>query len=297
MTPTNYNPATWDWSYLLGQTVTILLEIVGAAIIFVVGWLLASLVTKLFDKLLLRLGFDRLIERGGIKQALDGTGYSASRLLSKFIFFTLMIFVTAFALNVFGPNPISGIFSRFIAFFPNILVAIAIVVFAAAIGSFVRDLIRGAIGGLSYGRTISTVAYVGILLLGAFMALTQLNIATPIIVGLWYAMLALAVGVGIVAIGGGGIKPMEERWRRTLDRADDEIPRVMNQMQGHGQLMDQRNPQQGFVPGQGYAQPGYGQQPYPQQGINYPPQQPYPNQPGVVYPQNMPNPNDPNYRP
>jgi hypothetical protein len=142
------------------------------------------------------------------------------------------------------------------------LVAIAIVVIAAAIGSIVRDLVRGAIGGLSYGRAVSTAAYVGILTLGAFMALTQLNIAMPIIVGLWYAVLALVVGVGIVAIGGGGIKPMEERWRRTLERADRELPRVADQMQ------------QGS-----FAEPvrtGYSGQPM------------YPNQPGVVYPQNMP---------
>jgi hypothetical protein len=137
-----------------------------------------------------------------------------------------MIFVIAFALNVFGPNPISDIFSRFIAFFPNILVAIVILIGSAVVGSIVRDLIAGSIGGLSYGKTISIVAYVGILMLGGFMALTQLNIAPQVILGLWYAMLALVVGVGIVAIGGGGIKPMEQRWQRTLEKADHEIPRI-----------------------------------------------------------------------
>jgi hypothetical protein len=141
-------------------------------------------------------------------------------------------------------------------------------------------LINGAIGGLSYGKAVATASYVGILVLGAFMALTQLNIAMPIIVGLWYAVLALAVGVGIVAIGGGGIKPMEERWRRTLEKADRELPRVANQVQQNA--------------GQG-MQTGYNQPTYAQPGMNYPGQQPYPNQPGVVYP-NYPNPNDENYR-
>jgi hypothetical protein len=256
MTPTNYNPAAFNWSYLLGQAATIGLKIIGAILIFVIGYFVVSFLAKIIDKVLHRVGFDRMIERGGIKQAMQGSGYDASDLLSKILFYTMMIFVVAFALNTFGPNPISDIFSRFIAFFPNIIVAIVIIIAAAAIGSIVRDLVRGAIGGLSYGRTVATAAYVGILVLGAFMALTQLNIATAIIVGLWYAVLALTVGVGIVAIGGGGIKPMEERWRRTLDKADQELPRVASEMQ-QGQ--------------QTYAQPSR-----------------YSNQPGVVYPQNLP---------
>lgn len=231
MNTTNYNPTAWDWGYLLGQAATLGLKIIGAALILVIGYFVVTFIAKMLDKVLHGIGFDRMIERGGIKQAMEGTGYDASKLLSKTIFYTLMIFVIAFALNVFGPNPISDIFSRFIAFFPNILVAIAIVVIAAAVGSIVRDLVRGAIGGLSYGKAVSTAAYVGILMLGAFMALTQLNIAMPIIVGLWYAMLALVVGVGIVAIGGGGIKPMEERWRRTLEKADQEVPRIAEQVQ------------------------------------------------------------------
>jgi len=230
MTPTSYNPAAWDWGYLAGQAATFGLKLLGAIIIFAVGYFLAGLVSRLLDRLLLRIGFDGIMERGGIRQTMMESGYDPARLVSKGIFYTLMIFVIAFALSVFGPNPVSDMFSRFIAFFPNILVALVMVIAAFAIGSIVRDLIRAAIGGLSYGRTISTVAYVGILMLGAFMALTQLNIAPQIIVGLWYAMLALVVGVGVVAIGGGGIKPMEERWRRTLDKADQEVPRVVNQI-------------------------------------------------------------------
>ena len=274
MTPYNYNPMAWNWGYLLGQAATIAIEIVGAIVIFVIGYFVAKFLSAAIDKILHRVGFDRMIERGGIKKAMEGTGYDASRLVSQIIFYAMMLFVVSFALGLFKPNPISDMLTRFIAFFPNILVAIAILVIAAAVGSLVRDLVNGAIGGLSYGRTVATASYVGILVMGAFMALTQLNIAMPIIVGLWYAVLILAVGIGIVAIGGGGIKPMEERWRRALDKADKELPRVANQVQ-QGQGM----------------QTGYNQPTYAQPGMNN-----YPgNQPGVVYP-NYPNPNDENYR-
>ncbi len=272
MTPTDYNPMAWNWGAIAAQAATFGLKLLGAIIILIVGYFVARLVAKAIDKILLKIGFDKIIERGGIKQAMTNTGYDAARLVSQIIFYALMIFVIAFALNVFGPNPISDIFSRFIAFFPNILVAIVILIAAAAIGSIVRDIVRGAIGGLSYGRAIATVSYVGILMLGLFMALSQLAIAPAIINGLWYAMLAIFVGVSVVAIGGGGIKPMEERWRRALDKADEELPRAVDHVSGQTQS---------------YQSTGVGYQTASAPQMN-------PNQPGVVYP--IQNPNNPGYR-
>jgi hypothetical protein len=40
------------------------------------------------------------------------------------------------------------------------------------------------------------------------------------------------VGVGIVAIGGGGIQPMRDRWQRALIRVDQEAPRLKREAQG-----------------------------------------------------------------
>ena len=39
-------------------------------IILVVGWLIARLITKAISAVLTRIGFDRVVERGGIKKAL-----------------------------------------------------------------------------------------------------------------------------------------------------------------------------------------------------------------------------------
>jgi hypothetical protein len=226
METTNYNPMTWDWALIGAQAGTFGLRLLGCLAILLVGYLVAKFLSRIVDRLLAKIGLDRMMERGGIKQAMSKSGYDASALVGKIIFYSLMLFVVAAALSVFGPNPISLIFSEFIAFFPNILVAIFIVVVAASLGSGVRDIVSAALGGLSYGKTIATASYVGILVLGVFMALNQLHIAPEILNGLWYAMLAMVVGVTVVAVGGGGVRPMEQRWQRALERADMEIPRM-----------------------------------------------------------------------
>jgi hypothetical protein len=48
------------------------------------------------------------------------------------------------------------------------------------------------------------------------------------------------VGVGIVAIGGGGIAPMRERWQRALLRMDAEAPRLRQEAQGGTEVVREK---------------------------------------------------------
>jgi hypothetical protein len=84
-------------------------------------------------------------------------------------------------------------------------------------------------GGLSYGRMLATLASVSIIAIGIFAALSELQIATPIVNGLFYALLAIIAGSAIVAIGGSGIGPMRRVWERALSRVEEEGPRLRAQ--------------------------------------------------------------------
>jgi hypothetical protein len=41
----------------------------------------------------------------------------------------------------------------------------------------------------------------------------------------------MTLGSGIIAIGFGGVQPMQQRWQRALDRIDEEAPRARQEMQ------------------------------------------------------------------
>jgi hypothetical protein len=151
------------------------------------------------------------------------------------VFYVAFLFVLQLAFGLFGPNPISDLLAGIIAFLPNLFVAVVIVVITAAVATAAKSLIESVLGGLSYGRILSVVAAAAIWVIGIAAALNQVNIAPEIVNGLFYAMLALVVGVGIVAIGGGGIQPMRERWQRALTRVDEEAPRIRRETQGAGE--------------------------------------------------------------
>ncbi len=206
-------------------------KLAAALLIILVGYLIAKVVASVLNKVLERVGFDRAVERGGIKQALAKSKYDPSDIIAKLAFWLIFLVTLQIAFGVFGPNPISDLLKGLIAYLPNVLVAILIVVIAAAIAKAVSDLLSSLLSSVSGGPIIAKGAGVAILVFGAFAALDQLKIAPRIVTGLWYAVLAILVGSAVVSIGGGGIKPMQRYWERATARAEQRGPQFKQQAQ------------------------------------------------------------------
>src|ERR1700712_5137982 len=126
-------------------------KFVAFLLILIIGWIVAKVIAEAVDKILERVGFDRAVERGGIKRALAKSQYDASTIASKIVYYALLLFVLQLAFGVFGPNPISNLITGIIAFLPKLFVALVITVVAFAIAAAVRDLVTNTLGGLSYG--------------------------------------------------------------------------------------------------------------------------------------------------
>lgn len=208
-------------------------------VILIVGLLIAKAISKALDKLLTKVGFDRLVERGGVKKALSRSSMDASDIISKIVYYALVLFVLQFAFGVFGPNPVSDLLAGIIAFLPRIVVAIIIVIISAAIAAGVKTLIQGSLGGLSYGKTLGNIASIFILGIGIIAALNQVDIATTVTTPILIAVLAAIVGVIIVGVGGGLIGPMSRRWETYLNKAEAEAPRIKAESESAPPAKDQ----------------------------------------------------------
>jgi hypothetical protein len=232
-------------------------------VILLVGWLIAKALRKVVDKVLERVGFDRAVERGGVKKALAKSQFDASDILAKIVFYAVMLFVLSTAFGVFGDNPISDYLRAIIAYLPKVFVAILILVIASAVAAGVKLLVQNALGGLSYGKLLANAASVVILALGVFAALDQLEIAQNVVNAVLYAVLAAIVGVVVVAVGGGGIQPMRTRWESALAKAEAEAPKAAAEAQGTNPVEAVKAEARSYDGGSGDTQqlppaPGYG---------------------------------------
>ncbi|MBA2773647.1 MAG: hypothetical protein H0U36_06335, partial [Nocardioidaceae bacterium] len=209
----------------LTTVATFVPKLVIFLVILIVGWLIAKALAKAANAVLERVGFDRAVERGGVKKALEQSKYDASDIVGKLIFYVLFLFVLQLAFGVFGPNPISDLLQQVISFLPSVVVAIIIIVVAAAIAKAVNELISNTLGGLSYGRVLANIASAFILGLGIIAALNQVGVATTVTTPVLIAVLATIAGILIVGVGGGLIRPMQARWDGWLTTAEQETGR------------------------------------------------------------------------
>ena len=190
--------------------------------ILVVGWLVARLLRRVVDRVLERIGFDRAVERGGVREALARSRYDASDLVAALVYYAVLLFTLQLAFGLWGPNPVSDLIGGIVAWLPKAAVAIIILVVAMAIASAVRDLVGNALSGLSYGRLLANLASVFIIGVGIIAALNQIGVATTVTTPILITVLATIGGILVVGVGGGMVRPMQQRWERWLGRAEQE---------------------------------------------------------------------------
>ena len=196
-------------------------KLLGFLLILLIGWFICKALAKVVDGALERVGFDRWVERGALKTALDKSRFDASDIMATIVFWAAFLFVLQLAFGVWGPNAISDLLEGLIAYLPKVFVAVLILVITGALARVVTELLEAMLGAASGGSVIAKGAGIAILVVGVFAALNQLEVAPEIVNGLFYALLAVIVGSLIVAFGAGGIPVAREylqKWKLKADR-------------------------------------------------------------------------------
>jgi Conserved TM helix len=217
----------------LRSVVTFLPKLLGFIVVLVIGWIVARLLRTAVNKVLERVHFDRAVQRGGIGDALARSKFDASGLVAQIVYYGVLLIALQIAFGLFGSNPVSNLLTEIVSWLPRAVVAIVIVVVAAAVSRAVRDVASRALGGLSYGRAIANVASWFILGLGVIAALNQIGVATTVTMPILITILATVGGIAIVGVGGGLVKPMQQRWEGWLTRAESEVPAAKAQAEAY----------------------------------------------------------------
>lgn len=188
--------------------------------ILVIGYIVARILRTVAVKLLSKVGFDRVAERGGLRKY---TGrYTASGLVGMIVFYAIMLFTLQLAFGAFGNNPVSALLNGIVAWLPQLFIALVIMVVAMAVANVVYDLVSNMLASVSYGRTVAAISRIAIVVIAAIAALNQIGIGNAVTMPLFITALAIIAGVAIVGLGGGLIMPMRERWERVLGRVEEE---------------------------------------------------------------------------
>lgn len=241
---------------LLNTVIHSLPKILTFVIVLVIGWFVAKVLQRAIVMILRRVHFDRFVERGVVGQSLARTNYDAAGLIARIAYYAIVLIALQIAFGLFGTNPVSTMLDAIVGWLPKAIVAIILIVVASAVAKMVKDLLNGFMGGLSYGRFLTAAASVLVIAIGVIAALDQIGIASDVTNPVLYAGLATTGAILAIGVGGGAVKPMQERWERILTAAERE---TNNQVSAYQQgRLDAVNARAGQPGGEG--QPGMGGQ-------------------------------------
>jgi hypothetical protein len=179
------------------QLAEIVPALLGALVILFAGYLLAKLIEKGAERLLRRLHLNRMLERGGVLDAVERTGahFNPTRVVGKTLFWFTMFAVIIVAASALGMESLAGVFTELVGYLPSLMSAIVIMIVGIVLGRFTGGLIMASAGAVQGGPTLARIGRWGVVTLAVFMALQELGIATDIVTT------AFAILFGALALG------------------------------------------------------------------------------------------------
>ena len=196
-------------------------RLVGALLILVIGWFLARMIRGALRKVAEKVGFDRLLDRSGVGEPIRNAGYTASGVITSIIYYMLMAVVLLLAAEALGVDELTNLLRDLISYMPRLFIAVIIMVVAAAIGTFVADLVRPLAQSQNLGW-IPTAARTIVLAFGVIAAFETLDLAPVLVqtvVTAFFGALGIALGVAFaIAFGVGGIDTAKQWWSKLAPR-------------------------------------------------------------------------------
>ena len=217
------------------QIVLFLPRLLAALGILMAGFAIAKMVERGTDVFLHKIGFDRWMQEGGVSEALEraGTRLDPSSVIAKLTFWTVMLLVILLAADALGVQAVNALFAELVAYIPNVIAAVIVLVLGILLGEFVKDLVLASAGGLPGGPTLGRAAKTAVILLAVFMALEQLDIAQDIVLVFFIAVVGAGALAAGIAFGLGGRDIAAELSREVYDRMRHERKEREEMMASH----------------------------------------------------------------
>ena len=144
---------------MLSSVLTFLPSVLGAALIFVLGLLVANIIRQLVTTFLTNVGLNDVAERNSLK--VDFTEGGLAGLIGTIIYALILLAVLSASLSALGieaiSNPIKGAIDTIVGTLPNIFGATIVIVVSYFFAKVVRNLVRDVLIGLGFNKIPSMI--------------------------------------------------------------------------------------------------------------------------------------------
>ena len=170
---------------LLRQFMSAVPNIVGAIIIMIIGWIISKLVAGIVRKILVSIKIDALAEKLNEIEIVHKANLNIepSRVLSKILYYILMLIFTIAATDKLGMPAVSNLVSDLITYIPYLISALAVMVIGLLVSEFIKNVALTAMKslGIPSANMIANIIFYFLLITVLMSALAQAQINTDFI--------------------------------------------------------------------------------------------------------------------
>ncbi|MEZ4921177.1 MAG: mechanosensitive ion channel [Saprospiraceae bacterium] len=168
-----------------------------------VGWMIAKFVRRIIRRVLQAIKLDNLVDRLNDIDIVQRTGMriQISEILSKTVYYIMMLIFVVAATDVLGIKPVSDMVTSLLNYMPSLFSAAVVFL----LGLFLADIIRGVALtacqslGIPSAKLIASVVFYFLFITVAVSALSQAQINTGFIA----SNLTMIIGAGALAFAFG----------------------------------------------------------------------------------------------
>lgn len=161
----------------------ILPKIVTALVLLLIGWIVAKIASGIVKKVLETLNVERFMDQIREIDIFSGVTTKLSHMLSKMVYWGIMLIVFIMASEVLGMQTITDGISSLLAYIPKLFSAVIFFVLGSLLANIIKNFIESAMNSmnLKIGKFLSSLVFYFLLIMIAISALNQAGIGTDII--------------------------------------------------------------------------------------------------------------------
>ena len=182
--------------------------LIGAIIVFVIGWFISGGIGRLVTGILKKLRFNQIFEKGAWKGALEKAEFKidASGFIGAIVKWVLVIVFLMAAVEILGSVQFADFLKSVLGYLPNIIVAALIFVVAVIIADFTEKIVRAGVESVKvgYGHLVGIIVRWSIWIFAILAILIQLKVAPTLIQTFVMGLVGLVAIAGGIAFGLGG---------------------------------------------------------------------------------------------
>jgi small-conductance mechanosensitive channel len=170
-------------------------------LLLILGLFVAKLIEVILRTMLVRVRFDKLVEKAGIDKALQRIGLrqQLNLFLPKLVYFLVLFLLARTASDALGLVAISNAIGAFFAYLPNLIAALLLLILGTTVGQFAGQMVTQAAesAGVDSAAALGKLVSALIVFIVAMMAIGQLKIDTEMV----RIVTSFLLGAGALAFG------------------------------------------------------------------------------------------------